>query len=145
MLYSFKRYEHFNFRACPVINRVKIDHIYQHSHVSKSWYFFILGSWVTFIGFFLLFRWYNWWKWKRISFLAFFRFREAFKKKRCEKMQFFRILGPRFNFNAKKCKFPGSCRKFNSGCWCPRAIFYAEKNQKISVFCQLRASENDEE
>ena len=39
---------------------------------------------------------------KKKSFLAFFRFWEAFKKKGCEKMQFFRILGPRFNFNAKK-------------------------------------------
>ena len=59
LLHSFKSCEHFNFRARPVINRVKIGHIYQHSHVSKSQYFFIWGSWVTFIGFFLLSRWYN--------------------------------------------------------------------------------------
>ena len=42
-------------------------------------------------------------------------------------MQLFPIFGLRFNFIAKKYKFPASCNKFNPGCWCPRAIFYVEK------------------
>ena len=54
-------------------------------------------------------------------------FRSLLKKKNAKKCNYSLFLAYGSTLLQKKNNFPASCDKFNPGCWCPRAIFYAEK------------------
>ena len=98
LLFSFKSYEHLYFRARPVNNIGLNLVIFIGIFISQRANISYLGKLSDFYCFFLFYRRYDWMKIKKHRFLSFFCFREALKKKRCEKMQFFRVFGLRFNF-----------------------------------------------